>query len=191
MNSNELRSILCQAIQKTFKTGAYACDQLNNVKSDQFAIIVNSDDSNHAAMHWLAIFKERNHDIEFFDSFGMSISFYSPHIKLFLKKFGKRIVQNRHQIQSNFSNTCGNFCVYYLLHRVRGWSMTSILKDFTLQNLYLNDEKVYLFVKLNFTQDYYTNSNLKRTENVDEESRDESLCSSQSCKSFKHTCKCT
>ena len=189
MNSNQIRNILQQGIHKKFKTGVYACDQLHNVKSDQFAIIVNSDDSNHKGMHWLAIFKKRNCEIEFFDSFAMPISFYSPRIKFFLEQFSKRVILNTQQVQSNYSNTCGHFSIYYLLHRVRGWSLPCIVQDFSKTNLIKNDEKVYSFVKSNFYN--HEHVNFKSTkDNVDVEEMDESFCSLQSSKSFRHICKC-
>ena len=52
MNSTELRNILGEIVTST-ETGVFACDQLNFVEGDEFAIVVNSDESSQPGMHWL------------------------------------------------------------------------------------------------------------------------------------------
>lgn len=185
MNSNQIRHVLHHGKIGQFHTGVYACDQLHHVNSDQFAIVVNTDDSNHKGMHWLAIFKKRFCEVEFFDSFAMPISFYSPFIKSFVKRFSKRFLHNNIQLQSNYSNMCGQFCCFYILHRMRGWSLDSIINDFSFTNLARNDEKVYQFVQSNFHTQYTSHKTYKN-----ESEKLDVLCISQCCKSFKSMCTC-
>ena len=152
MNSAQIRNVLYEALGSStmYETNMYACDQLNYIESNQFAVVVNSDDSKHEGMHWLAIYKDRNSSVEFFDSFSLPLEFYSPSIRSFLNDFGTYATCNKRQIQSNFSVTCGHFCLYYLLNRCRGQSMESILSEFSLTNLTANDVKVKQFVETNF-----------------------------------------
>jgi hypothetical protein len=150
MNSEQIRSILLECVDDRFETGVFACDQLDSVQSRQFAIVVNSDDSEHRGTHWLAIVKENGCNIEFFDSFSMPISFYSPYIKKFLSKFSKTIQCSKPQLQSAFSTTCGHFCLYYIINRCSGRSLESIMRDFSFKDLKSNDDAVQTFIQTNF-----------------------------------------
>jgi len=150
MNSTELRYILCDSIPSKFETGVFACDQLNNVVSDSFAIICNNQDSTLPGQHWLAFYKSSIHNsTEMFDSFAMSVKFYPNYISAFLKSKGSIVIKNKCQVQSNFSNYCGQFCVYFLLKRIQGLSFSTIMNLFSA-DLSKNDRVVDLFVKTNF-----------------------------------------
>ena len=150
MNTTEIRNILKSTIDTKYFSDVLACDQLKLIKSDQFALIVNTDTSNEDGMHWLALFKEKNSKtIEFFDSFGMPLDFYSKYINDFVEKYDY-VKQSGIQIQSNFSTTCGHFCIFYLEQRCKGIELDTILKHFSTSNLTKNDRSVEMFVHQNF-----------------------------------------
>ena len=90
MNSQEIRDILVTTVPTTFQTTVVPADKLGTVKSQQFAIIANSDRSDQPGMHWVALFKQRNSPIiEFFDSCAMPIEFYDSAFMKFLHLKGE------------------------------------------------------------------------------------------------------
>ena len=53
---------------------------------------------------------------------------------------------NCFRIQPVKSNSCGQFCLYYLIHRIRGFSFEQIIHSFDEFDLELNDKIVREFV---------------------------------------------
>ena len=58
---------------------------------------------------------------------------------------------NKIQLQSVFSTVCGQYCIYFLYHRCRKSSMSSIVNSFVNDEL-RNDQSVYDFVRGNYRQ---------------------------------------
>ena len=56
---------------------------------------------------------------------------------------------NKRKLQSIWSDVCGGYCILYLSHRARGYSMNKIVQLFD-DNTMLNDVKVSHFVKTHF-----------------------------------------
>ena len=50
------------------------------------------------------------------------------------------------RLQAESSNVCGHYCIYFVLQRIKGRSMSDIVLDFNISNLYANDQLVYDFV---------------------------------------------
>jgi len=158
MNSTELRNILCCTVPKEYETGVYACDQLSFVKNKAFAIICNNQESTERGGHWIAFFKRKcDESVEMFDSFGMPVTFYSNFVNQFLKCKGKYVIRSNLQLQSNFSNVCGQFCVYFLVMRIQNMSFLDIINSFGPKKE-ANDFKVYQFVKQNFCYELHSNN---------------------------------
>lgn len=157
MNSDEIRHILNIIIPSKFDTGVYASDQLENLRSDNIAIIFNSDESYKPGTHWLGLFKnEREKTIEFFDSYGMNINFYSSYLEKFMLKNYKISRVNKFQLQSNFSEVCGQYCLYFLFNRVNNITYDEIISKFD-NNLINNDLIVESFVNDNFNPTLLSN----------------------------------
>lgn len=151
MNTVTLKKILQDGVDETYSNYVLPCDQLNTITSKHFAIIVNNQKATEAGQHWLAIFKkEENKEIEFFDSCGMPLSFYNRSIEDFLKKHGSSIKKNQRRIQSAFSDTCGQFCIFFLVHRAAGFTFSEVMSKFSMSNLIKNDEIARRFVRDNF-----------------------------------------
>lgn len=130
MNSFELRDKLL-----FFKNiHAYVCakDQLINIKSSDFAVVCNNEYSYQNGQHWLAFFKTKKQKyIDFFDSFGLPIEFYGFEFVSFVNEHGGLVRYNNHQLQSNLSNYCGMYCLYFLFQRYADISFVNILRTFT------------------------------------------------------------
>ena len=58
---------------------------------------------------------------------------------------------NKIQLQSAFSTVCGQYCIYFLYHRCRKRSMSTIVNSFVNDKL-RNDQLVYDFVRRKYRQ---------------------------------------
>ena len=83
---------------------------------------------------------------EYFNSYGTDAPLV---FRNYLKTHTDRWVYNKRQLQSIWSNVCGDYCIFYLSHRASGYSMNKIVQLFD-GNTMLNDAKVSHFVKTHF-----------------------------------------
>ena len=104
--------------------------------------IANTDPSWMHGTHWVAVFVDRNGDIEYFDSYGRRPM--SPQMKTFC---GTIYQYNPYMIQPVFSALCGRFCIFYLVQRCQGKSFETVLHMFDFNNLIYNENLVSDFVK--------------------------------------------
>lgn len=100
--------------------------------------IANTDNSDEAGEHWVAYFISLPNVIEFFDSFGKTPDYY--HFKL------KTNLINTEQVQSDNSDFCGQFCIYYLVQRSLRSPLSFILCRFSKSNFQFNDNLVKSFI---------------------------------------------
>jgi len=146
LDSRQLRYALLKIIP--FKTiGVYASDQLIDVNrhNTDIAIIVNNQDSTLPGQHWLAFFKRKGENLEFFDSFANPIEFYGKEFVNFSKE--KPLRQSNFQIQPDNTSTCGYFCLVFLYCRYRKMSFQYIVdKLFSVIDLEYNNFLVQQFV---------------------------------------------
>jgi hypothetical protein len=90
--------------------------------------------------------------VEFFDSFGLGLHFYPKAIRNFCKRNGSSVTQSRIQYQSNFSDVCGNFCLWFLITRHKSHkSFSKTLSSLSETNRIGNDNLVESFTEHNFT----------------------------------------
>ena len=100
--------------------GVYAMDRLPQRKPG--AYVINADNHDEPGSHWMAVFCTRDR-IEFMDSYGRP----PPDARL-LQFLGSNYSYNTVPLQKPLSNACGFYCLYFLLHRARGHSATSIIE---------------------------------------------------------------
>ena len=106
-------------------------------------LIVNTAPVGTEGQHWLAMFRD-HHDgvLEIFDTYGLTVNAY-PWIKQSLLKMSdndEQIRRNVGQIQSMQSDSCGIYCLLFLLLRLSNIaSMQTIVKNIFSENLVLND----------------------------------------------------
>ncbi len=133
--------------------GVYASNTLPKQKLKTFpcALIANTDPDDKPGKHWCAFYIDLNGKAEFFDSYG-----FSPKLKPFknflVKNSKTDFIWNTTPLQGPFSSVCGQYCLFYLLHRCRNWSMDEICSFFT-NDKNLNDFNVNAFVSENFNLD--------------------------------------
>lgn len=149
MNTSEIRQILRNdRVVKTLFKGVFPSDKLTTVRTGQlpFACVVNTDPSDQPGRHWCSIFIDRYGRGEFFDSYGYHPAYYGNVFVDFLNRRCKNWTYNQIGLQGSFSATCGQYCVFYLLHRCKGMPMLELLSMFT-KDKELNDEMVNEYVR--------------------------------------------
>ena len=120
-------------------------DYLPSVVLYPSVFITNTDDSSRGGSHWTAFYFNDLKEGEFFDSFGNPPEFYGQPFKRFLNRNSISYIYNNMPLQSDSTTVCGQYCLFYCLHRCRGISMHNIVRSFT-ENTLINDALVYDFI---------------------------------------------
>ena len=146
MNTSQLLCCIhCDPVLKRRCLGVFAANRIPQ-HIDQGAVIVNSDPDGQPGTHWCSMYFIGNGTAEYFDSYGGSPQ--NSYFKRALKNNSKSFVYNAVKLQNNVSNVCGQFCLYYLMRRLRGDSLKDIVKS--LDYYPNNDHLVYRFVEEHF-----------------------------------------
>lgn len=148
MDTAQLETILStDKITRLQFRGVFPSDRLpHRLTHYPSAFVANVDPSSQPGSHWIAFYFDGKQQGEFWDSYGQPPEIYSSDIVDFLNNNSKRWTKNNRMLQSLDSNVCGQFCIYYLVHRCRGFSMNSIVSRFDKKNTRLNDAIVFEFV---------------------------------------------
>lgn len=154
MNTRQIERILKQDfyVNPTFH-GVCAIDTLPHFEYG--SCVFNTAPSTKKSGHWIALYVTDS-TVEYFDSYGRE-----PSRSLKRRWWNKLWCSNVVPLQSPLSAVCGQYCIYYLLHRARGFSMASIVMDFG-SDVDLNDEMVHEFIEKRFD----LNTKLLDTEGV-------------------------
>lgn len=142
MNSQQLQHLLKKhCISKYDFAGVYSLDNLPR-KALKRAYIINFDKSNESGSHWVSIvFSIGNKKpAEYFDSFG-----YPPKHKeiiKFLKNNSYYWIYNSKQIQNENTFVCGQYCVIFILCKLKNIKMKTFQSYFG-RNFIRNDKIVY------------------------------------------------
>ena len=127
MNTSEINDILRNdKICKSIFKGVFPADKI----------------STQPGRHWCSIYiNQYDRNREFFDSYGNHPSYYGKRFVDFLNRHCKRWTYNQSGLQGPLSATCGQYCIFYLLHRCKGIPLHDIVNMFT-HDKELNDEMV-------------------------------------------------
>ena len=110
--------------------------KIENVNGPR-AFIINTGKSDTPGEHWFALFIPKYGPIEYFDSYGFKP--LNKEIYDFVKINKRHLVYNRYKIQGNKSINCGEFSIFYLYLRSRGFSLGKIIQFFN-KNKCINDK---------------------------------------------------
>ena len=125
--------------------GVFPSDKLpQTIDKYPCGFVANTDPSTKPGIHWVPPRKG-----SWFDSYGKPAEFYGAAFTDFLEKQCDEWDFNDRKLQSDWSDICGQYCIFFLSHRARGYSMNKILQLF-VDNTMLNDAKVSHFVKTHF-----------------------------------------
>ena len=130
--------------------GVFPSDKLpRTIDRYPCGLVVNTDPSTKPGTHWLGIFLTSPQKGEWFDSYGKPPEFYGPVFTEFMNKHCDEWEWNDRKLQSDWSVVCGHYCIFYVAHRARGYSMKKIIQLFGNDTV-LNDSKVLWFVKAHY-----------------------------------------
>lgn len=154
MNTYQLEAVMTEDLySRDAFVGVFPMDLLpkNQVKQWKrpFCLIVNSAPSSSQGEHWLAVYVDEHGVGELFDSYGHSAEFYDQRLETFLKKNCSEHSFNTRELQTLWSDTCGQFCLYHLLFRCRQIPANDIIKQFS-RNKVINDHMVDGFIHRHF-----------------------------------------
>jgi hypothetical protein len=146
MNTGQIQCVIdCDVLLKKHILGVFAANDLP-LKLTNFpsGFIINSQPRSQEGQHWLAFYFPSRHTVEFFDSYAEKPNYYNNYFTRYLNAFP--IVKLNHvQIQSDFSNVCGLYCLFYLRQRLQNTSMEDIVSMFS-SNLTENDVFIYEYM---------------------------------------------
>jgi hypothetical protein len=161
MNTQEIRHALVgNYLTAKIARGVFARDQVPaQLGPYPAAFIVNTDVVKEPGTHWVAVYQGKEDEVEFFDSFGRTLS----HYKLDFLAANKRLVLQNDVCQSALSTVCGQYCLFFLLRRAGGESFSHILHLFT-DSRSSNDTMVCQYINFHFRLDtvVYDHSMLKQ-----------------------------
>jgi hypothetical protein len=121
--------------------GVYAVDRLpSTVRTYPRAYVCNTDPQDQEGEHWVAIYLDQYGHGEYFDAYGLP-PLHTPFTN-FLNKHAVAWRHNDQRLQGLTSKVCGHYCVFYILHRCRGFPMDTILHMFD-SNFQDNDVLVH------------------------------------------------
>ena len=126
--------------------GVYPLNCIPKIEKLPACLIINLDRDDQPGSHWVAVYIDGDGNSEYFDSFGRP-----PEKKEIKKLLIGDTVYNGIQLQSPFSSACGQYCVYFLFHRVRG--DRNVLSEFSSGDYELNDETVVKWINKCFNVD--------------------------------------
>ena len=115
-NSTMYKHQISTILSLDFKTksqfrGVFAMDKLPTRKKGCY--VINTDDHDEPGSHWVAVFDD-GENVEYMDSYG-----HPPLDARCLNFLGDTFSFNTVRLQQQYSNACGFYCVYFLLHRSR------------------------------------------------------------------------
>ena len=154
MNTFQLAQVLTiDPFTKESFSGVYACNQLSSIEINEYpkSFVVNTDLMELPSTHWIATYFNEQMKGEFFDSYGKHPIHYNKHFLDFMNRNAVEWEHNMIQPQSAFSSVFGQYRTYFLYHRCRKRSMSSIVNSFVNDKL-RNDQLVYDFFRRKYRQ---------------------------------------
>src|SRR5439155_25922967 len=106
-------------------------------------IVVNTDPAHKPGSHWVAFHFDSSGHLDFFDSYGNPVTYYSPDLMRFADDNCISWSYNPHQLQGHDTNVCGHYCIAFLTMMARGYSPVEIVQHYRSPNRPgAHDEKV-------------------------------------------------
>jgi len=129
MNTLAISEILSKdSCTKNIFLGVFARDKLPEILTYPAALVLNNKNSNEEGEHWLAMYFNKHGKCTFFDSYGLSPTFYN--LKNYLTKTSKgKFNYNMKRVQGK-SEYCGLYCIFFLIYQCRN-KIQQFFKMFT------------------------------------------------------------
>ena len=141
---------ISQPSLKPYFYGTVLCDRLPSPpdKKGPVAYIVNTDREGQPGRHWLALWT-CDDECEILDSYALPLDMYltTEPLQTWLDRHWKIVIQNTQSLQSLYSQSCGDYALFFLIDRSQGKSMNEFLKRFEKHDYVHNDQKVGQMLK--------------------------------------------
>ncbi len=112
-----------------------------------FLACVNIDESNKGGSHWVGLYIAKGgRELEFIDSYGVSISMYPKYFMSFVHMNKLKVVESSVMLQGPTSTVCGHYVIQYMFKRLQGCSRRAFYNQFS-NNVDKNDKIVFNFIK--------------------------------------------
>jgi hypothetical protein len=139
-------ALRANVIDKTLKSntftsriycGTFPCDKLKHFKlpfSRPCGLIVNFDRSTEPGSHWIALFFDKDKNVDYFDTYARPIK-TNKEINRFIQLNGNERVRflTGASIQDDNSSVCGHYTILFLLCRAKQISFTQFVNTFSDQ----------------------------------------------------------
>ena len=112
------------------------------------AYIVNTDPHGQPGRHWLALWTQDG-ACEILDSYALPLETYQTTGPLltWLQKHWDVVIPNSQSLQSVYSQSCGDYALFFLIDRSQGKSMKEFLNRFDKHDYVHNDHQVGQMLK--------------------------------------------
>lgn len=115
------------------------------IRSQPCCLIVNTKPHTHQGEHWVAVVKTDDRNGLYFDSYG-NPPFNLEEIGLVLDSCVEWTF-NKIRLQSTYSAVCGQYCVFFLTHLAKGYSLKHITYLLNEGDSCSNDAFVFNYIK--------------------------------------------
>lgn len=130
----------------TLCVGVFPADRLPAPEAYPFCMIHNLDDSNKEGSHWTATYVDHDAYGFYFDSYG---SCPPRRTETYLNRHCQDFMHSGKVVQSVYSSSCGQHCLYFLYRKANGDSLEEICDSYS-NDLEKNDQIVTDFVNRTF-----------------------------------------
>ena len=137
-----------------------SCLQVFHITQSLF--IANVDTSDKPGSHWVAFYFTKDHEGEFFDSYGSPPNKYSETFTTFLNNNSNQLTFNTVTLQNIYLKVCGHYWLYFALYCSRQIGMRTIVHRFS-KNTSKNDSLVKQHFPISFPK-YRTDVNEQRAQ---------------------------
>ena len=125
MNSMQIENILKRNCHtKKYFTGVYSSNTIPKLKKFPYCFVANTDKAGTVGDHWISCYVKNSKTVEYFDSFGEKPN---EDLTKYLSNFNK-IKLNKYRIQHPSSDSCGFYCIYFIVNKCLGVKFKTIIK---------------------------------------------------------------
>ena len=121
MNSLDIERLILSGGGSRHFLGVKPRDEVRQVLGQSGVLVFNTDKRNEPGTHWIGLVLSPS-QIEYFDSYGLPPHSF-PDVFRKLTSSGRRLMWSNTQLQGLTSTVCGDYCVMFLLLRIRGVSL--------------------------------------------------------------------
>ena len=127
--------------------GVFAADKLPNlIDAKPTGLVANTDCSSDPGEHWIAMYFPADGPAEFFDSYGSESGAYDQFAD-YLSSNASSVVRSYKCLQNPLTSACGQYCIFFMIHRCHGVSLLDIIRFFDRRSdTFLNDSYVTAWV---------------------------------------------